>query len=134
MKVVKSSTFDENKNNKTSSLVAPQRVGASFVNNITSVVQKTANSIKKVQTNTTTKTVTTQSVHYQPQIEKVDSFIDYFDNASKYIDNAINKLSEGLIVNDTKPFTDKVNTIKINMSNLRNILKTEILPELNKSR
>ena len=133
MKVVKSSTFDD-KNNKKSFLVAPQQVGASFVNNITSVVQKTTDSVKKTQTNTTTKTVTTQSVHYQPQIEKVDSFIDYFDNAIKYIDNAINNLNEGLIVNDTKPFSDKTSTIKTNMSNLRNILKTEILPELNKSR
>lgn len=151
MKVLRTSVLYEGSNAKTSNKIsttskignsiAPQKVGASFVSNITSVVQTAANTVKQTQANmsntkkeTTTKTVVTQSVHYQPQIDKIDSFIAYFDNASKYIEDAANKLKEGLIVNDTTPFGDKTNTIKTNMSNLRNTLKTEIIPELSKSR
>ena len=151
MKVLRTNVLDEGSNAKTtnkasstskiSNSVAPQKVGASFVSSITSAVQNATNTMKQIQVDksttkkeTTTKTVVTQSVHYQPQIDKIDSFIAYFDNASKYIDDAINKLKEGLIVNDATPFNDKTNTIRTNMSNLRNSLKTEIIPELSKSR
>lgn len=136
---LKSNLNSKTTNNKISNSIAPNKTGASFISNIVSAVNVVTNSIEQSKTNTNTikQTVNTSNksvIHYQTQINQLDSFMAYFDNANNYLNDAINKLKEGLIVNDTAPFDEKTDAIKTRMNNLRNSLKTEIIPELSKSR
>ncbi len=141
MKVIKQDVYDnKRKESKTNnSSIAPQQTGASFVNSVASAlnkVQQTATKVTKVTT-VVTPTSTTQKkteVHYQSAINTLDTFTAYIDNVNTYLSDAIEHLKKGIVVNDTTPFADKANTIKTDLGNLRNTLKTEIIPELSKSR
>ena len=138
MKVIKQDAYDnkrkESKINNSS--IAPQQTGASFVNSVASALNKVQQTATKVTT-VVTPTSTTQKkteVHYQSAINTLDTFTAYIDNVNTYLSDAIEHLKKGIVVNDTTPFADKANTIKTDLGNLRNTLKTEIIPELSKSR
>ena len=139
MKIVKQDVYNSSKRTESkinNSSIAPQQAGASFVNSVVSALNKVQQTATKVTTVATPASTTPKKteVHYQSAINTLDTFTAYVDNANTYLNDAIEHLKKGIVVNDTTPFADKANTIKTDLGNLRNTLKTEIIPELSKSR